>query len=185
MGVLAVGAGTSETRRAGWRPGGSCRCVPRSGAEGPPPQVTSAFLLCPPSPGWLRPTHITEADLLLLKVSSCLISRQRAHAITQRRNLKCGPEEPTYRTDTGSQTWGAHLRLPRGRGRERDGRRVWGSYPQPVALRWMSNEVLLYRPGNYSHLLVTEHDGRGHGKKKVYLCHTGSPCCAAAADRTL
>ena len=33
-------------------------------------------------------------------------------------NLKCGTDEPIYRTETDSQTWRRDLWLPRGRGRE-------------------------------------------------------------------
>ena len=52
--------------------------------------------------------------------------RQIPYDITSMWNLKCGTNEPIYRKETTSQTWRTEVWLPRGRGREWDGRGVWG-----------------------------------------------------------
>ena len=50
--------------------------------------------------------------------------RQIPYDTTYMWNLKYGTDEPIYRTETDSQTWRTDVWLPRGR--EWDGRGVWG-----------------------------------------------------------
>ena len=57
------------------------------------------------------------------------------HDITYMWNLKCGTNEPMYRTETDSQTWRADLWLPRQRRREWDGRGVGGWQMRTIAFR--------------------------------------------------
>ena len=62
-------------------------------------------------------------------------------------NLKYGTNEPIYKTETDSQTWRTDLWL------------LWGEHGMNwefgvnrrklFHLEWISNEVLLYRTGNY------------------------------------
>ena len=47
----------------------------------------------------------------------------------------------------------------------------------------ISKEVLLYSTGNSIQSLGTDHDGREHEKKNVYVCVPGSLCCTAEIDR--
>ena len=41
-------------------------------------------------------------------------------------SLKCGTNEPVYKTETDSQTWRRDVKLPRRRRREWEGWGVWG-----------------------------------------------------------
>ena len=50
-------------------------------------------------------------------------------------NLKYGTNEPTYETETDSQTQKTDLQLPRGEGWGRDGLRVWGQQMQTIIYR--------------------------------------------------
>ena len=51
---------------------------------------------------------------------------QILYDITYTWNLIYGTNEPVYRKETNSWTWGTDLWLPSGRGREWDGLGVWG-----------------------------------------------------------
>ena len=42
----------------------------------------------------------------------------------------------------------------------------WVGRSKPLHLEWMSNEVLLYRTGNYVQSLGVEHDGRQTREKE-------------------
>ena len=62
----------------------------------------------------------------------------------------------------------------------------WGvSRCKLLHLEWKSNEIPLYSTGNSIHSRVMERDGGECEKKNVYVCTTGSLCCAAETDRTL
>ena len=52
-------------------------------------------------------------------------------------------------------------------------------------LEWISNEGLLFSPGNYIQSLVMEHDGRYCKEKNVDTRVTGSLCCTADIGRSL
>ena len=52
--------------------------------------------------------------------------KDKYHMISHMWNLKYGTNEPVYKTEADSQTYRTDLWLPRGRGREWDGLRVWG-----------------------------------------------------------
>ena len=80
-------------------------------------------------------------------------------------NLRYGTNEPSYRTETDSQTWRTDLWLPRGRDWE-----FGVSRCKLLHLEWMSNKVLLYSIENYIQSLVMEHDGRYYEKKEsIYM----------------
>ena len=49
-----------------------------------------------------------------------------SYDITHTLNIKYGTNEPSYKAETDSQTWGADLWLPRGGRRKWDGWGVWG-----------------------------------------------------------
>ena len=85
-------------------------------------------------------------------------------------NLKCGTNEPIYRTKTDSQTCGCQ-----GRGSGMDWEFEDGRCKQ-LHLEQISNEVLLYRTGNYIQSLGIEHDGRQYEKKMNVYKVTGSLC---------
>ena len=51
-------------------------------------------------------------------------------------------------------------------------------------LEWISDEILLYSPGNYIQSSVVEREGRFYGKKDVHTSKTGSLCCRAVIART-
>ena len=77
-------------------------------------------------------------------------------------NLKYGPDEPVYKTETDSQTWRAGMWLPRGRGGGENGM-DWvfeAGTCKLLHLEWISNEVLLNSTGNYIQSLWIKHDGR-------------------------
>ena len=57
--------------------------------------------------------------------------------------------------------------LPRGRGREGDGLRIWGSYIQMIAFRMGKQCDPAVEPGNYNSSLMMEHD---NVRKKNYTC---------------
>ena len=69
-------------------------------------------------------------------------------------NLKYGTKEPIHRTETDSETWRTDLWLPRG-GEWMDWK-FGVSRCKLLHLGWVSNEVLLYSPGNYIQSLVME-----------------------------
>ena len=54
-----------------------------------------------------------------------------------------------------------------------------------LRLEWISNAVQLYCTGNYTQSLGTQHDGKYHERKNVYICMTGSLCYTAEIDRTV
>ena len=66
---------------------------------------------------------------------------------TTKWNVKYGTSEPTYKTETDSQTWRTHL-LPRGRG---DGGKDWeiGIYRCKLVYRGWINKALLYSTRQY------------------------------------
>ena len=47
-----------------------------------------------------------------------------------------------------------------------------------LLLEWISNGILLYSTGNYVWSLVTEHDNVRKKNVYMYVCVSGSPCCA-------
>ena len=59
-----------------------------------------------------------QLEILILSKIKSERERQIPYDNTYRRNLKCGTNESTYRTEMDSQTWRTDLWLPRGRGRE-------------------------------------------------------------------
>ena len=66
-----------------------------------------------------------QLDILTLSEVSQR-EKDKYHMISHIWNLKYGTNEPIYRKETNSQTWRTEVWLPRGRGREWDGRGVWG-----------------------------------------------------------
>ena len=67
---------------------------------------------------------------------------------TTKWNVKYGTSEPTYKTETDSQTWRTHLWLPRGRS---DGGKDWeiGIYRCKLVYRGWINKALLYSTRQY------------------------------------
>ena len=90
-------------------------------------------------------------------------------------NLKYGTNEPTYKTETDSQTQRTDLWLLRGRGDWEFG----VSRYKLLHLEWMGIAVLLHSTGNYIQSLGIDHDGKYYEKKNVYRGMTGSLCCTA------
>ena len=64
-------------------------------------------------------------NMVFIILSKSEKERQILYDITYMWNLKCGINEPIYRTETDSQTWRMVLLLPRRRRKERDGLGVW------------------------------------------------------------
>jgi len=76
--------------------------------------------------------------------------------------VKCGTNEPIYRTETDSQTRRTDLWVPRGRGEGvgwMDGE-FGVSRCKLLHVEWISNEVLLYSTGNYIQSLEIDYNGR-------------------------
>ena len=70
--------------------------------------------------------------------------------ITYMWNLNCGTNEPTFKTDTDSQTQRSDLWLPSGRrGGSRMDREFGVGRCKLLHLEWLSNKVLPYSTGNY------------------------------------
>ena len=69
--------------------------------------------------------------------------------------MKYGTIEPIYKTETDR-----HVGCQGGGVMEWDGVGVWVNRCKLLHLEWISNEVLLYRTGNYAQPLVIEHDGK-------------------------
>ena len=69
-------------------------------------------------------------------------------------NLKLGTNEPMWKTEAHSQTWGTDLCLPKGR---EEGVGWTGSLGlvdnKLLHLEWICNEVLLYSTGRIASLL--------------------------------
>ena len=83
-------------------------------------------------------------------------------------NLKCGTNEPIYKTETDPRTRRTDLWLPRRREREWDGLGVWCQQMQIITFRmdrqWgpaVQHENCIQSPG-------TEHDGKQY-KKGMYV----------------
>ena len=77
-------------------------------------------------------------------------------------NLKYGRDEPIYRVEIGSQTWRPDLWWQGGGGGGGSGL-DWEfgvNRCKRLHLEWISNEILLYSPGNYIQSLVIEGDRR-------------------------
>ena len=75
---------------------------------------------------------------------------------------KYGTNEPTYTTETDSQTWRTDLWLPRGREREW-GHTVWEfgiSRCKLIHLESINNKVLLCSTGNYIQSPGIDYDGK-------------------------
>lgn len=72
-------------------------------------------------------------------------------------NLKYGTNEPTYRTETDSQTQITDLWCQGGGGRDWE---FGVGRCKLLHLEWISNEVLLYSTGNYTQPLGIDHYGR-------------------------
>ena len=75
-------------------------------------------------------------------------------------NLKYSTGQPTYRTETNSQTWSTDLWLPKEWGRSGMDWEFGISRCKLLHLEGISNEVLWYSTGNYIQSLVIEHDRR-------------------------
>ena len=99
-------------------------------------------------------------------------------------------QKQTYRH--GEQTCGCQG----GGGKKWDEWGVWGWQMRAITIRMISNEVLLYRIGNYIKSLGIDHNGRQYQKKNMYMCVyiymymyiyalTGSLCFTVEIDSTL
>ena len=67
------------------------------------------------------PFAATWAQLEILILSEAgQKEKDKYYIVSYMWNLKCGTNEPIYKTETDSQTWRADLWLPSGRGREKD-----------------------------------------------------------------
>ena len=97
-------------------------------------------------------------------------------------NLKYDTNEPTYKTETDSQTQRTDKRLPRVGGGISWGYGVSGC--KLLYIEWINNKVLLYRAENYIQYPVINHNGKECNKECIYII-TESLCYTAEANTTL
>ena len=104
-------------------------------------------------------------------------------------NLTDGTNEPVYKTETDSQSWGSDLWLPR---EARGGRTDWEfgvGRCKPLHLEWI-DKVLMYSTGNRIQYLLINHIGKEYLKIMyiyiyVCVCVTESLCCTAEIGTTV
>ena len=114
-----------------------------------------------------------------------VIKRQIPYDITFICILKYGINEPIYKIQTlADMEKRLVVTKGQGEGSERDWEFGVGRYKQ-LHLEWISNEILLYSTGNYSHSFRIEHDGIQYEKKNLYMCVTESLCCTVEIGTTL
>ena len=115
----------------------------------------------------IMPFAATWMDLEIIILGEVRSDRERQalYDITYMWNLKCGTNEPIYKTKTD-------LWLPRGRGGGRGMDWEFGvSRCKLLHIEWIHNRVLLYSTGNYIQYPVINHHGKEYEKECIYVCN--------------
>ena len=98
--------------------------------------------------------------------------RQIPYDITYKWNLKCGSNEPTYKTETDSPDIENVLVVTKGKEGERGMDGEFGvSRCKLLHLERIDNKVLLYSTGNYIQFPWIVHGGQEYIYTHIYICN--------------